>query len=243
MEILNIISNICSIVGVLTTLFVASKVIKISRSFNKNAGEILSGDGRQIIVKGDAGALASENSVATYNNYSHANIVGELDEPPVLNLKQYPITTIPKKYADGIDPSASNIAFINDSKTFCFSADFIVTPSSSSSNRWIGYSYKDLPMRDWRSFINKGYSLTFTYNSSGTIKELQLEIKNGTSNLYEKKIIPSTEKQKFRLDFKNYSNTIDDWKSIKEICFVFFPDHCIGTSGMIIISDLMIEKI
>lgn len=243
MEILNIISDICSIVGVLISIFVASKIVKISRSFNKNGGEILSGDGRQTIVKGDAGAFANENSVATYNNYSHANIVGELDEPPVLNLKQYPIATIPQKYAYGIDSNASNIANINDSNTFCFSVDFITTPSLPSSNRWIGYSFKDLPMRDWRSFINKDYSLTFTYSSSGTINEIQLEIKNGTSNLYEKKIIPSAKKQKFKLDFKNYSNTIDDWKSIKEICFVFFPNHCIGTSGMIIISDLMIEKI
>lgn len=243
MEILNIISDICSIVGVLTTLFVASKVIKISRSFNKNGGELLSGDGRQIIVKGQAGALASENSNATYNNYSHANIFGDLDEPPTLNLKKYPITSNPHKYAYGIDPSASNIAYISDSKTLCISADFVAIPASPNNNRGIGYSFKDLPMRDWRSFINKDYSLTFTYNSSGTINEIQLEIKNQTSNLYEIKIKPSNEKQKFRLDLKNYSNTKDDWKSIKEICFVFFPDHCIGESGMIIISDLTIEKI
>ncbi len=54
MEIFNVIAGICSIASLVVSVFVASKVLKISNSNNDNKGEIQTGDGvrklRKIIL-------------------------------------------------------------------------------------------------------------------------------------------------------------------------------------------------
>ena len=47
MNIFNIIAGICSILGLVVSLFVASKVQKISESNNNNSGKLNQGDGVQ----------------------------------------------------------------------------------------------------------------------------------------------------------------------------------------------------
>lgn len=52
----------------------------------------------------------------------------------------------------------------------------------------------------------------------------------------------STDEKKFCLNLGEYKNRIDDWESIDEICFVFFPEECISYKGTAIIMDLVIKK-
>ena len=51
------------------------------------------------------------------------------------------------------------------------------------------------------------------------------------------------EEQKFVLRLSEYKDIIDDWKFVDEICFVFFPEKCIGKQGSVFISNLTIKKI
>lgn len=77
----NVIAGISSIISLLISIFVASKVIKFSNSNNNNAGIIQTGDGVQKIAKENS-VIADEG--ATYYDYREATIVGEIDEPPIL---------------------------------------------------------------------------------------------------------------------------------------------------------------
>lgn len=52
----------------------------------------------------------------------------------------------------------------------------------------------------------------------------------------------SADEKKFCLNLGEYKNRIDDEESIDKICFVFFPEECIGHKGTAVIMDLVIKK-
>ena len=244
MEIFNLISGACYIFGLIVSLFVASKVLKLSNSNNHNSGEINQGDGEQKVAKNHA-VLADNNSHATYNDYSGATIMGEIDEPPILTETYYSIfATERDKYQQGISSSACNITVPENSNTLCISADFGKVVSKPDANRWIGYSIKSLPMRDWRSFVNGNYVLQFSYMATGSIKEVWVEITNLQANkkIHKSKLELFQKDLKFSLRLGKYKDTVDDWKSVDEICFVFLPEDCIGQKGLVFINDLAIRK-
>lgn len=64
-----------------------------------------------------------------------------------------------------------------------FNVDFSDTISAPFETRFIEYSFKFLPMKDWRSFIVGNYCLSFIYSCSGSIKEIWIEITNKVQNL------------------------------------------------------------
>ena len=63
MEWFNVIAGISSIISLLISIFVASKVVKLSNSNNNNAGVIQTGDGVQKVAEGNS-VIADEG--ATY---------------------------------------------------------------------------------------------------------------------------------------------------------------------------------
>lgn len=242
MDILNIIESICSIIGLFVSIFVASEVVKISNFNNHNSGKLNHGEGAQKVVEQHS-ILADNHSNATYNDYSGATIVGDLDEPPILTETNYPIfVTEIDKYRYGISSETCELKVMKAVNTMCFSVDFKNIQAKPEDNRWIGYSVKSLPMKDWRSFVNKNYSLEFNYSAIGTIKEIWIEITNFEINkkIYKRKLELSTNEDKFTLQMGNYKGVIDDWKSVDEICFVFFPEDCIGQQGTVFIIDMSI---
>lgn len=243
MVIFNIISGACSIIGLFVSLFVASKVLKLSNSNNNNSGEIQQGDGIQNIAKGKA-ALATNHSSAVYNDYTNSSIQGEIDQLPELTETKYSVDIQEYvKYNDGVDIDTCDLILPN-SNTMCFNVDFTNISSKPEQNRWIGYSIKSMPLRDWRSFVNENYSLRFEYMGMGTITEIQIELTNKHSNqkIYQSVIKLANKNSAFVLRLNDYKDTIDDWKFVDEICFVFFPENCVGQKGSVFISDLSIRK-
>lgn len=244
MELFNIIASTCSIVSLFISLLIASKVLKISRANNDNQGEILCGDGTQTIVK-DKAVFAENNSNATFNDYSGATINGEIDELPVLSEDKYPfIIRNAVKYNTGVASDTCDLMILDNLNTMCFTINFSSVISKPEDSRWIGYSIKSLPMKDWRSFVNDNYCLEFTHMAAGTINKIWIELTNKHTNqkIYQSIVKLEKNKNRFILEFSNFKNIVDDWKYVDEICFVFFPQECIGTQGTIFISDLSIKK-
>lgn len=244
MDIFNIISGICSIVGLGVSLFVASKVSKITNSNNDNKGEILAGEGKQMIAKGHS-AVADNHSIIHYTDNRDAVIFGEVDEFPILTEEKYFISAKNNdRYRQGICKDACELMPLGNLGSFCFSLNFLDIVSKPEDARWIGYSIKSLPMNDWRSFVEESYKLCFQYESTGSINEFWIEITNFQlgKKVYKEKIELSKKSGKRVIEFGQFKNTIGDWKSIDEICFVFFPENCIGTFGVLYISELEICK-
>lgn len=244
MEIFNLLSGVCSILGLLVSLFVATKVLKILNSNNNNKGELNCGEGSQKIAKEKA-AFAENHSNATYYDYSNAVIQGEIDEPPVLAESYYPIFSEEfDQYSSGIAKKTCRLVAPKHTNTLCFITDFKNVISNPEINKWIGYCIKSLPMRDWRSFINDEYTMEFSYMSAGTINEVWVEITNKRDNkkLFKEKLELIEKEMRFVLQFSKYKETLNDWKSVDEICFVFFPEDCIGTEGQVFISGMSIRK-
>ena len=244
MNVFNMITGLCSIMGLLISLFVASKVQKLSNSNNNNSGNIHQGDGNQKVAENHS-VLADNHSYAAYNDYSGATIVGEVDELPILTETYYPIfATERDRYQEGISPDSCNMTVPQNSNTLCFSVDFEKVVSKPDINRWIGYTIRSMPMRDWRSFVNENYTLQFSYMATDTISEVWIEIANFQSNkkIHKTKLELFQKDLKFSLQLGKYKSTVDDWKSIDEICFVFFPENCIRQKGLVFITDLSLVK-
>ena len=80
--------------------------------------------------------------------------------------------------------------------------------------------------------------------ATDTIKELWIEItnKNANKKIHKAKLDLSEKDIRYRLQLNDFKKTIEDWKSVDEICFVFFPENCIGEQGSVFITDLSVQK-
>lgn len=191
MEWFNVIAGISSIISLLISIFVASKVVKLSNSNNNNAGVIQTGDGVQKVAERLCKMITPGNA----NNY-------------------------------------------------CFIVDFSNIISKPKRNRWIGYTIQSLPMGDWRTFVNENYALEFQYMTDWNIQCINLEITNTRigKKLCRRKLQLSAEEQKFSLPLGKYIKSVEDWKAVNEICFVFFPEECVGQKGSVFITDVVLIK-
>lgn len=91
MDILNIISNVCSIIGLFVSLFLTSKVIKLSHiTFGNNTEAIM---GSELDVAKNSSVIAAPNSVVDYKviNSSGNNIENNAWRYQVLNNYSYKI--------------------------------------------------------------------------------------------------------------------------------------------------------
>lgn len=244
MEIIGLAADICTVLGLFVTIFVASKVMKMTKSNNNNHGQIFQGKGEQKIVKEKA-AYAENHSKAVYNDYSDSVIYGDIDEIPEPDKDKYIIeATEIDKYKLGVSEERSRLIIPGNTNILCISADFMDEISKPQESRWIGYAIKSLPMRDWRGLIENDFILKFNYISTETIDTIWVEFTNKIANkkILKRKIITSPDSRELRLSLGKYKANIIDWKSVDEICFVFFPEECISKKGTIYISDLSLIK-
>lgn len=242
LDIFNFIASTCSIIGLIVTLVVASKVIRLEKSNNHNNGQIHQGDGDQSVAQNHS---VIGNGTIIHNDYTNSEIIGEVDKFPILTDSEYCIQNNNcDKYSLGISLQSCEMVDINKEDIIIFNIDFSDTISSPSKTRFIGYSFKSLPMRDWRSFILEDFRLSFTYSCTGNIKEIWIEITNKVQNmkLYKCKLKLSHNKKEFSLSLNTFSNVIDSWKYVDEICFVFFPEDCIGQQGCVYITKLEVSR-
>jgi hypothetical protein len=244
MDIIGVIADICTIVGLFVAIFVASQVTKITKSNNNNTGEIHQGDGNQKVAK-DKAAFADHNSKAVYNDYSDSTIYGEIDEIPDVDDNRYTIEVEEvQKYSKGVSEEMSNLVVPSSTNTVCISADFTDETSKPQESRWLGYAIKSLPMRDWRGFVENDFTLKFNYISTESIDTISIELTNKVSNkkILQRHLTVSNKNKEFVLPLGKYKKDIIDWKSVDEICFVFFPEECIAKKGTIYISDLSLIR-
>ncbi len=242
MEIFNVIAGVCSIVSLFLSIFVASKVVKLSNSNNNNTGEIQTGDGVQKIAKGNS-VIADGGS--TYIDYRKATIVGEIDEPPILTENRYPVLADESYgYSENVADSLCKMLTPGNVNNYCYMIDFSSIVSKPEMNRWIGYTIQSLPMGDWRTFVSENYALEFQYMSEGDIRYINLEITNANigKKLCKRKLELSSDERKFCLPLGKYMKSVEDWKTVNEICFVFFPEECIGQKGSVFITDVVLTK-
>lgn len=242
MEWFNVIAGISSIISLLISIFVASKVVKLSNSNNNNAGVIQTGDGVQKVAEGNS-VIADEG--ATYYDYREATILGEIDEPPVLTESRYPVLADESyRYSENVAERLCKMITPSNANNYCFIVDFSNIISKPKRNRWIGYTIQSLPMGDWRTFVNENYALEFQYMTDWNIQCINLEITNTRigKKLCRRKLQLSAEEQKFSLPLGKYIKSVEDWKAVNEICFVFFPEECVGQKGSVFITDVVLIK-
>lgn len=241
MDVFNLLAGICSIVGLFVSCFTASKVYKMS---NVEAGDNATiQNGEKNIHVDSEGNSYSAGDHSIINNCQFMEQVEK--EPPILEKSMYNI--IPQeydKYKEGVDGKKCNLLLIGKSNNFRLISDFSDIESHPKINRWIGFAIKSLPMYDWRSFVKEDYCLEFSYIGTDNLESMWIELTNKQLNkkVYKKCLSLSTDEKKFCLKLGEYKNRVDDWKSIDEICFVFFPEECIGQKGTTIIMDLVIKK-
>lgn len=242
MDVFNIIAGVCSIVSLILSIFVASKVVKLSNSNNNNMGEIQTGDGVQKIAKNNS-VIADEGAI--YNDYREATIYGEIDELPILTEHRYPVLSEECFcYSESVADSLCRMITPGNANNYCFMVDFSSVVSKPETNRWIGYTIQSLPMSDWRTFVNEDYALEFQYMAEGDIRYINLEITNANigKKLCKRKLEISSDERKFCLPLGKFIKSVEDWKSVNEICFVFFPEECVGQKGGVFITDVVLIK-
>lgn len=240
MEIFNIFAGSCSIVGFFLSLFVASKVTKLSKSNNNNSGVLQTGDGKQSVASG-ASVIAGKGAIVNYTQEIH----GKREEPPVLTELEYEIIPVDYlQYEKGISGKACDLINMGESNNFRINVDFRTFQPVIKDECWIGYAITSLPLKDWRSFVSKGYTLQFNYAALGAVANVWIEMTNKKTNqkLCKKKLDLSSDEQRFQLRLENYNNVIEDWRYIDEICFVFFPHECGEANGAVLISNMCIIK-
>lgn len=243
MDTFNLIASACSIVGLFVSLFTATKVLRLSNSNNKNKGQINQGDGEQKVAT-DHSAIG--NAKVIHNDYRNANIQGEIDQLPELMETAYPIYADNfDRYSNGISKNSCELVEIGKKDVILFSVDFSNVISKPDAVRFVGYSFKSLPMKDWRSFVENNFVFSFDYKNCGTVKEVWLEFTNFVLNkkIYKKQIFLSNETKKFEMCLGNFRAVIEDWKSVDEICFVFFPEDCIGQQGSVVITNMTVKSV
>ena len=240
MDIFNLIAGTCSILGCIISIFVANKVTKISNSNNNNSGAILQGNGTQEITTDHS---VKGNGIV--NDYRESIIIGEVDEMPELTQDTYPINIANiDRYYDNISAKTCELINGGNNNILIFSTDFVNSPLYDEKVQFIGYSLKSLPMKDWRSFVNEDYYLIFDYENTGTISNFNMEMTNFQLNkkIVKKHLCIDEGINTFELRLHDFMPQLEDWKSVDEICFVFFLNECLSTYGTLKISSMRIEK-
>lgn len=238
MENLNIIASVCSIAGLLVSLFLTSKVNKLSHVEIEEDAQAVTGSKNN--VARDHSVIAASNAVVNYQSISDGD-----GKPPVLTEMEYQIMPVEyDKYRQDVSGSTCDMKMLGISNNFRFMADFSGVESRPELNRWIGFAFKSLPMYDWRSFVQDGYVLEFGYIATDNISNVWIELTNKKLNkkIYKESLALFSEEKKFHLPLERYKNRIKDWASVDEICFVFFPEECIGQRGTVFITDLTIKR-
>lgn len=100
------------------------------------------------------------------------------------------------------------------------------------------FSY--IPSENWLNYVDAGYRMKFFMETSDSIRQVQLQIKNSTQQQF---VDVPLKGGFFDYALKDISKR-ESWKDIREICFVVFADdeYIMGENGFIRIKGLRLEK-
>ncbi len=243
-EIVSLISDVCSILGFIISLVVVDKVAKLtinnSNSHNKSNNKINnSGD----IAMGDHSATSGSQVI--HADKGNINI-GNVDVIPEVDKDEYLIVN-GSGFLYNLDVAKETCQLISKSgkNELVFAVDFEQEDVQKGHDPFVGYALTSLPKQDWRGFVKEGCVLLFDYEKEGTISNISVELTNKQRN---KKVLKENldlgdNKETYKLDLKQYNDFLDDWKSVDEICFVFFPNEVAKQKGTVKITNMRIEKV
>lgn len=152
-------------------------------------------------------------------------------------------------YSENVTECAVKFQADTRKNNIVLSIDFRGIDASKVTDKdkyYAGITIKSLPFSDWQSFIKKGYILQFQCRSEGQIDKIHIEFSNVSTNekSYKNMISLKSEEQFYQLDLKQFQNRCNEWNSISELCFVFFPvvDGLCGKSGKAYIDNMILKK-
>lgn len=81
-------------------------------------------------------------------------------------------------YSEGINGDSCKMLAGTTRNSFMINADFSDVQAVPGISQWVGYAVKSLPIMDWRSFVEEGYTLSFRYRMSGNVSKIHVEFTN-----------------------------------------------------------------
>lgn len=146
-------------------------------------------------------------------------------------------------YYRGIPASLFDFVANEVDKSLLLKADFTTLEKDYNEYKWAGIYIRSLPCRDWRKYILNKSLLRFSAITSQRIKSMWLEIKSDRVEMCKRKIeFESGILKEYSIDLGQYNTTINDWKFVREICFVIYPEFCEDEIVNIEIRNLRIES-
>ena len=238
-EVLEVLGNICTIIGCIASLVAAGFSVRVYSS-NRTAGGEAIQSGRDLT---NTGALVNGSQNVEVN-------LAPKDVLPVLDRDSYkfPITDAGCSYAS--QTTFGDCCRKVSGRSFAesvFVLDFESVGSGVGEDAFVGYAYKNLPVADWRSFVNEGFVFRFAYRMlTGSMPKVEVEATTVVDGSPAKFVLgtftPAGATQTFAVDLGQYSGVLESWRSVTEVCLVFRPSACAGCSGELVIDGMRIDR-
>ena len=238
-EVLEVLGNICTIVGCIASLVAAGFSVRVYLS-NRSAGGEAIQSGRDVT---NLGALVN-GSRNVEVNFAPKDVLPVLDR----DSYEFPGNDAGCSYASL--PCFAGCCRKVGGRSLAGSAfvlDFRGVNPDVEKDSFVGYAYKNLPVADWRSFVKEGFVFRFAHRvCTGSIPEVEVEVTTVVDGSPAKfafgTFAPSGEAQTFAVDLGQYAGVLDSWRSVTEVCLVFRPSGCAGCSGELVIDNMRIDR-
>ncbi len=231
--IIDIINCCCTVLSLILSIFAASSVIKIKNGNIKN----------KMFNLGKGNPQQNNVNISQSENFGNTiNMTGK--EIPELTKNEYSFNLIQDQnmllYFNQIDKSV--LKYSAKQNSIYFDIDFRNKYLNSIETPFAGCAIKSIPMNDWRGFIKENYILSFDYCSTFE-GEMQFEITSSIGKIFQQPVYLKKDMfDKFTIKLSDFEPIMENWESVTEICFVFFPEKCLNTFGTIKIQNLCIKK-
>lgn len=131
-----------------------------------------------------------------------------------------------------------------DTDTLCLIVDIPERKSDKITDEYAGCNIRmSSDSRDWARYVLNNYCLTIDYSlSADESVSMWVEIKNHMVEMYKQMFrLEIGEGKQISICLKEFLEDIDDWKKVKEVCFVFRPieNRVVGTLS---VSSVRLER-
>lgn len=185
-------------------------------------------------------SVFGNNNNTTYNNYA------TIEEPIVTNNKEYLLlegysefhpVPIVKSYS-----STRDNCLIENGINKSVYADLLI-PNELKQREGCHFAmilFSFIPSENWTNYFDQNYKLSFNLDTSDSIKQIQLQIKNSNQHQFVD----------FAITRGYFSHTLSElsqrkaFSNVHELCFTIFADdnYILGEKGFVSIKNLMLKK-
>lgn len=104
------------------------------------------------------------------------------------------------------------------------------------------YMRLDKNSANWYQYVLKDFFLHFHYKIKTPLLCVWVEIKNQNAELLKQKITLTETEGDVYVELNNFVGEIEEWRKVKEVCFVFRPLDCSFTNTLKVTSFELIRK-